>query len=301
MIYAFGLVAALGAGWLYQVRFEPETRFWAAAFEERRQELGGDERRPRLIFTGDSACSFGLNPRLLEEGLGLPTYNLGGTRQMGMRIFMNEALRHARQGDTIVLIANPALLASEADEERYPKAGARMALAMSEELKLGEWVDATRPGFNHLVSLGAKIALGMPMFRYDEGDLREGGQVVTSKRDHPAATRREFEMEDRLSKAALVLQAWGESCGERGVSLCYLLPIELTDAEILARNRKKKGDFLSALEARETGVRILRTERMGCSAEGELFADTLFHFTEEGAADFSRRLLPVFQEFLEGL
>ncbi len=295
-LYLLTLLCSVGIGWIYTTRFEPETQFWAKAFEERRGEI---VEGPKVIFTGDSACSFGVNPQLFSEETGFPTYNLGGTRQMGTRVFMSEALKHATKGDVIVLIANPILLASEAEGEGHTKAGARMALALSEKLGRGEFVDATRPGFNHLLSLGAKIALRMPMFRYGEGDHQPDGQVITEMRDHPAPTLKEFDLEDDFLKVEAVLKRWGERCREQGVSLCYLLPVELTDASILEDNRRKKGAFLDALKKGESGVKIIKTPQEGCSDEEAVYADTLFHFTEEGAEDFTRRLVPILAEVLE--
>jgi len=165
IIYAVTLLAAIALGWAYAVWFEPETKFWRKAFIERRAQFEEPLEERRVIFTGDSACAFGINPSVFKEETGLLSANLGGTRQMGIRVFMDEALSQTREGDAIVLICNPYLLVAEASHGSHPNAGARMALALSADLTAREFVDATRPGFNHLVSLGGKIALGMPMFR----------------------------------------------------------------------------------------------------------------------------------------
>ena len=299
LLYFVVLLCSVGVGWIYTKHFEPETRFWVDAFRERRGEIRESRDGRRVIFSGDSACSFGINPQLFQKETGLKTYNLGGTRQMGMEVFMSEALKHARENDMLVLICNPALLATEADQESLPKAGGRMELALSNEVTAGEFVDATRPGFNHLVSLGAKVALRKPMFRYSAEDRRPLGQVVTSLRDHPRASLREFEMEERLPKMVSVLDSWQKRCAQQGVSLYFLLPVELTDASILEENRQKKGELLDELEKQLPQVKVLRTELLACSDDDSLFADTLFHLTEEAAADLTRRLVPLVEEAMK--
>ncbi len=299
--YLIALVCSIAVGWIYARYFEPETRFWLAAFQERREELGRETAKFKVIFTGDSSCSFGIDATRFTEASGQASYNLGGTRQMGMRVFMDESLKHAQRGDLLVLIANPTLFVSEAKaQQRYSKAGARMALALNEGLKVAEFIEATRPGFNHLMSLGGKFALRMPSFRYGTGDRRARGLIVTSGRDHPEPTSESFEITGpELAEVKEVLRAWGKCCAEKGVNLCYLLPIELTDSSLLEKNREAKEEFLNELEKTLSGVRILRTARMGCSDEEELFADTLFHFTQEGATDFTERLLPVLEEHMQ--
>ena len=299
--YFITLVFSLIVGGIYSAHFEPETKFWAETFQERREALEGNTEGPKVIFTGDSACSFGVDAQLFKDITGTMSHNLGGTRQMGMRIFMGEALRYATRGDLIVLIANPALLVSEVREKMHPKAGARMALALSENLRWTEFVDSTRPGFNHLISLGAKLALGMPGFRYKGSDRRLGGLVTTTGRDRPAPARQVFDMSSDLIAAEQTLKKWGELCQARGVHLCYLLPVELTDSEVLNENRQRKNAFLRRLKKNEIGVTILETERAGCSDDETLFADTLFHFTECGAADFTKRLASVLESVLKDL
>jgi len=288
-LYLVGLLCSVGVGWIYTKYYEPETRFWVDAFRERRAEIREVRDPVRVIFSGDSACSFGINPLLFQEETGLKAYNLGGTRQMGMEVFMDEALKHAREDDVLVLICNPVLLATEAERESAPKAGVRMELALSHELRAEEFVDATRPGFNHLVSLAAKVALRKPMFRYSAEDRRPLGQVVTSLRDHAAASLREFEMEERLPAVVSVLESWQKRCAEQGVLLCYLLPVELTD----------KAALLDELERQLPRVKVLRTESLGCSDDDSLFSDTLFHLTEEAAADLTRRLIPIVEEAMK--
>lgn len=297
--YGVALISAVGLGWLYAARFEPETRFWVAAFEERRDEVKKRSDEPHVIFTGDSACSFGIDPAAFTEVTGIPSYNLGGTRQMGMEIFMKEALTHARKGDVIVLICSPQLLAVEDRKGLLSKSGSQMELALSNELSPAEFVSATRPGFNHLMSLGAKVALGKPLLRYQPGDRQPGGQVTTSKRDHPPGRAEFFTMEGEVSAAESELRAWRDRCQEKGVKLCYLLPLEYTDASILEENRRRKQEFLADLVESNTGIAILDTPGSACRDDGALFADTLFHLTETAAADFTRQVAPVVMEALK--
>ena len=296
LTYLVALLGAVGLGWVYTMRFEPETGFWARAFEERRVVLEKATDVPKVIFTGDSACSFAIDPVVFREGTGMPSYNLGGTRQMGMRLFMGEASKYVSEGDVMVLICNPQLFVAE--EMSHPKAGARMALRLDEGIAVGEFLDATRPGFSHLVKHAAKVGLRKPMFRYGAGDHHVLGQVTTSARDHAAPTKVVFESDGKIDKAVEVLEIWRAGYAATGVTLCYLMPVELTDESVLAENRARKRDFMEELERRVPGVVMLQIPENGCSDDESLFADTLYHLTEEAAADFTRKLTPILVEAL---
>lgn len=290
LFFFAALLLAAGMGWVYAARFEPETQFWVEVFKKRRAEMTKRSDEPHVIFTGDSACSFGLDPGMFQSVSGRAAANLGGTRQMGMGIFMREALSQAQAGDTIVLICNPDLLIEESSDSTT-KAGAQMALALPDESTFSEKIQASRPGFNHLITLIAKVGLRRPIFAYRIEGYRQGGQVSTEIRLEQSGQVEPFvKSPQQVAAAAATLTFWEERCRAKGIALQYLLPLELTDSIILNENRKGKSRFLEELAKRTQKVIILSTANSGCSNDPGIFADTFFHLTEDGARQFSAEL-----------
>ena len=295
LFYLASLLLAAGIGWVYASRFEPETQFWVEVFKKRRTEIAQRSDEPHILFTGDSACSFGIDVEAFQEASGTPAFNLGGTRQMGMRIFMEEALQQARKGDTIVLICNPNLLISSRSTPQT-KAGAQMALALPSESSFPEKIQASRPGFNHLITLGAKAGLRHPIFAYNMTDYHRGGQISTDIRITQRGETTPFSKSPHeVSTAAETLHFWAERSRAKEVTLKYLLPLELTDPESLAQNRAGKKLLLTQLAKEVSNMQILSTANLGCSDDPTLYSDTLFHLTEEGATEFSKQLAATLQ------
>jgi hypothetical protein len=63
-----------------------------------------DPAKPRLIFFGGSGVLFGVDARLVEKKLGVPTLNFGTQGGMGVRYTLDYALSVLRPGDTGVVI-----------------------------------------------------------------------------------------------------------------------------------------------------------------------------------------------------
>lgn len=296
LIYLLTLLCAAGVGYLYAAKFEPETKFWAGVFEKRRSEMAERNDERHVLFTGDSACSFGIDTSIFTTVTGTPSMNMGGTRQMGTAIFMEETLRYAREGDTIVLICNPNLLVSDFTKDgevsNYTKSGAQMAIALSMESAPTKVKTGTQPGFNHLLSLVAKISLRKPLLRYRLEDYQVGGLITTQNRERPPSQRNIFKMSSEdTDKFLSTLHYWHLRCAAQKIELCYLLPIELTDKSILRASRKKKQDFIERVRvSANPAITILKTPENACSSVESEFSDTLFHLTEQGAAKFTRNL-----------
>ncbi|MDB4387591.1 hypothetical protein N9Z15_05250 [Akkermansiaceae bacterium] len=288
--YLAALLLAVGIGWIYASRFEPETQFWVEVFERRRSEMTERSDDPHVLFTGDSACAFGIDAATFQEASKTATFNLGGTRQMGMEIFMAETLRQTKSGDVIVLICNPKLLA-EGPSPRLTKAGAQMVLTMPSDTSASDVITASRPGFNHLITHGAKIALRRPAFAYRIEDYRAGGLITTEERPGQSGKNEIFEMSpSEIASAKETLEHWADHCEKAGASLVYLMPLEFTAPEALEQNRQRKDALRLEFAENISSVHFPEPPRQACSSEASLFADTLFHLTEEGAASFSREV-----------
>jgi hypothetical protein len=299
LFYLAALLLAAGVGWIYATRFEPETQFWTKVFQARRAEMAKRPDVPHVIFTGDSACAFGIDAKVFTEESGVPSFNLGGTRQMGLEIFMEEALRQTRKGDYIVLICNPRLLV-ESESSSMTKAGTQMALSLSAETTFSEKITASRPGFNHLITHGAKIGLRRPAFAYQIAGYQAGGLVTTEERPQQSGQSDTFEFsESDLITASHILFNWAIRCEKEGATLFYLMPLEFTSQEMLAENRKRKEAALTEFIFKTSSVSFPNPPRRACSSDDTLFADTLYHLTSEGAESFTRELTPEIVRMLE--
>ncbi|MGJ8696697.1 MAG: hypothetical protein ACSHYF_10290 [Verrucomicrobiaceae bacterium] len=288
LIYFLTLLVAVGVGWLYAAKFEPETKFWVGAFKERREVL---EERPDVayaLFTGDSSCAFGIDAEEYAIQTGRYAHNLGGTRQMGLGVFMEEALAQAREGDEIVLMCSPRMLMAAVGKET--KAGAQMRLALGEVSDPETVVKGSRPGFNHLMSLGAKVALRKPLFRYEAGDREGDGQITTEMDDRPGPQEKVFTWTDEgVERAVERLVRWRDRCGVKKVAFSYVMPLEYTDGAIVEENREAKGRLYGQL-VEEAGLRFWNLPQGACSSRSADFADTTFHLTKESAKRFTQEL-----------
>ncbi|MDA7629853.1 hypothetical protein N9873_03910 [Akkermansiaceae bacterium] len=299
LFYLGALLLAVGIGWVYAARFEPETQFWVEVFEKRRSEMTERSDESHVIFTGDSACAFGIDTTTFQGASKAPAFNLGGTRQMGIEVFMAETLRQTRSGDIVVLICNPKLLA-EGPSSQLTKAGAQMALAMASDTNTFDKITASRPGFNHLITHAAKIALRRPVFAYRVEDYQVGGLITTDERPGQSGEKEVFEMSpSEITRASRALENWAGRCEKAGASLVYLMPLEFTAPEALELNSRQKEALRLEFLKNVPTVHFPEPPRQACSFDAALFADTLFHLTEEGAATFSRELAPGIAEIIE--
>lgn len=294
LLYSLALLGAVLFGWVYANRFEPETRFWAEVFEKRREELSERSAAPHVFFTGDSACTFSISPKAFEAETGQLAWNLGGTCQMGVSTFMTETLSQAREGDSIVLICNPEMLTRGFE---VTKAGVQMAMVAELDLPLSsaECIDATRPGFSHLVTHASLVALGRPSFVYQMTGYREGGLVTTPERPQLAPEVKKFQV--TASEVAEVLNHWASRCREKKVHLLYLLPMQLTALNMVKENRERRSEFMADLANLIDGrsITLLPTPYEATSADSSLFSDTLYHLTEEAAFRYTKEIASSFQ------
>ncbi|MDB4356999.1 hypothetical protein N9Z06_02970, partial [Akkermansiaceae bacterium] len=146
----------------------------------------------------------------------------------------------------------------------------------------------------------AKIALRRPVFAYRVEEYRAGGLITTEERPGQSGKKEVFKMSaSEIASASRALEHWAGRCQKAGASLVYLMPLELTAAEVLEQNRQKKESLRQELLKNVPSVHFPEPPRQACSSDAALFADTLFHLTEEGAATFSRELAPGIAEIIE--
>ena len=81
-------------------------------------ELLANKKSPRILFSGGSSCSFGINTEKIGKLFNLDVYNLGLHSALGVEYYLDQLLNHAKENDVIFLVfehfmpykGNPALL-----------------------------------------------------------------------------------------------------------------------------------------------------------------------------------------------
>jgi len=81
-------------------------------------ELLANKKSPKILFSGGSACAFGINTEKIGKFLNLDAYNLGLHSALGAKYYLDQLLNHAKENDVIFLVlehfityeGNPALL-----------------------------------------------------------------------------------------------------------------------------------------------------------------------------------------------
>ena len=80
----------------------PDGNDFASATVDKHARLES-RRGAKLVLVGGSNLAFGLDSRMLEEGLDLPVVNMGMNAYLGLRFMLNEVRASLRSGDTVVL------------------------------------------------------------------------------------------------------------------------------------------------------------------------------------------------------
>ena len=93
-----------------------KSHYLDAAYDK--LELLANKKSPRILFSGGSSCSFGINTEKIGKLFNLDVYNLGLHSALGVKYYLDQLLNHAKENDIIFLVfehfmpyeGNPALL-----------------------------------------------------------------------------------------------------------------------------------------------------------------------------------------------
>ena len=93
-----------------------KSHYLAAAYDK--LELLANKKSPRILFSGGSSCSFGIDTEKIGKLFNFDVYNLGLHSALGVKYYLDQLLDHAKENDIIFLVfehfmpykGNPALL-----------------------------------------------------------------------------------------------------------------------------------------------------------------------------------------------
>lgn len=314
--FFLGLVAgvALAFGiyfWLFYSQLGAPTQlsYWCYDINTRKLARAASIHEPKLLVVGGSATLFGVNARLLEKQLGVPTVNFGTHAALGTAYILDLARRAAKPGDTVLLTLEFELL--ELSRVKVQKLASTIFL---------DYLIARDPDYFRSLPLWMQLdmAMRLPTHRIEEG-------LHNKRHPPPPPTYPEFTVYDPR-----LVDDYGDMTGHVAARIPPDAPKELQTSGILARGLPEKAAGLDEIRdfcawARRHGVRVLATfpnichqpaydtpktaetaqaikafyRKLGVPFVGTLkdvmlprdeFFDTNYHLTKEAAADRTRRL-----------
>lgn len=290
---AFRLLVVAALTWVicvvYTLWLNPEIRFFSqlAAVQDAWSQKMDREHGHKVVVFGGSSCTFSIIGERMLERYDLPTVNRGLAVGMQVKVPTLNALQDMRRGDTLIVALEPALLTAPYElslfaaqfgfARRHPGWVTRPALGLPGNGKASTLL-ALRPSSQHAVILLGKIVQGRALYRYRVADASPSGWMHTPVRlplNGPPGHG------SRVSKdMQRFLSALRDTCSERGIRVAYSLPWGYTPAEGVGAFRKENAGFL--LQVAEF-IPVLKDPMLGADAQGEHFADTVWHLNEEGS------------------
>ena len=308
-LLGLGLVLALFLVLFHRQLGAPtESSRWCYEINTRKQQLAEAISRPKLLLVGGSSTLFGLSARQIQEHTGYPTVNLGTHAGLGSPYILALAQTIAKPGDTI-------LLGFEYELYDYP--AAVTVKGWSDSLFL-DYVFARDPHYFRSLPLSQRWSFAM-LLSYDR--LKEG----LRNRRHPPP-----HFESPIYNVTN-LNAFGDQVGHPAASRPPDSPYKDQCSVPLAHgfSAQPQGfpDFRRFIQwAKQNRIRLLATfpsichrseydqapaqrtsrdlqrffesegvEMLGDAQEAMLppdqFFDTMYHPTDDGQQERTRRLL----------
>jgi hypothetical protein len=292
-------MVTLVSGATYALWLNPEMQFWKIAAERKLSWV--DQMRAKhghvIGVVGGSTTTFAIDGDMIEREYNLPVANLGLHAGVGADACAGFGFAALQPGDTLIVSIEPGMLTGE--ETGATSLATRLAYALQKPEML-HWQDGAglssrladltklQPGGGHVITMLGKLALRMPLYRYNvEGSLPGGLQVTDDRRNFrvaPAATREDAKIELSPEGAALLAQI-RQAAEQRGLRVAYVLPWSYVPEESSELQRQANSDFLDQVAAI---MPVLHEPALGVHTERSEFADTAQHLTLEGATRRSR-------------
>lgn len=292
-----GLLLGLGWNALFNLCLSPDFRFWnrcAAASEQWEAQLRQQSAAPCYVFGGGSETRTSVDPQQLADTYGLRAVNAAGQGYYGGVCNAAYGLHRLHAGDTYIFPL------SAYDLNEPPRDGGmrflwkRCGRAVYAEGLIPCTAHTLRAPFSgDAMALSGCLLKGLftrePICRYDrDARIHASGwmEVLTDEQAHCRAARTTMpERLKGLSEADIAaLHRLDKCCRAKGAKL--LLMVHLAHRE----RESRAAEAMKALSAVRAGFRVLKDERLGCEANGRLFADTDNHQSAEGVR-FSMRLI----------
>ena len=276
------LIIGFFLSYLITVGLNPEVKFWEDLMSHKDRELEKMQGE-RVIFAGDSSCTFSVDPTVVGEHMNRDCYNYGGSAFMGPKFMFERVKPHLRSGDTLVISYIPKILFGLDGGKDFPL-GKRMALRSKnyEMMKilshkrepLRDWMQTIRPGMRtSLVFIARKFSKGRP-YAYTLDDYRPLGRLELSVTASRSKAVEKFDLIYPDESGEEFLKEVVKHCEEIGVEVYYSMSWEGTRPEVMNENRESRQYFLNRIEP---FMSIIPDESLGVLEGFDGFSDTEMH------------------------
>ncbi len=288
-------LAAYAFGFWLSVPANPETQFWQHVIGLRNAEISQvrkeDPNSPIIFFTGGSTCAFSIDPNIIEQTCGLPSFNLGLPVSAGAKFLLHQALEKCRKNDVLIVCLEPDLLAFESDFEPTTlsfglavMAGDQSAAvggtSFGERLSLRQYFNLMRPGPGYTSTRIAKAAAGRG-YRYEIRDIRYHGRIETSVKKPSLPLAGEGSNTTLAPSGRTLLETFQRAASKKGVTVFYAMPWLLTAESSAENNRTNNLQILSSIQSI---IPTIDDGYQGVATDPLLFADSAQHLDAAGSA-----------------
>lgn len=284
-----GALLAFVLNLVYTLKLDPEVQFWSLAIKEKLSYSSRVEDEKRFVFVGGSSCAFSVDCEEFENQYGLAVLNMGIHAGAGRRLQLELGLQCLKKNDVLVLAFETGMWAESEPFKSYPL-GAKLYVAVTDilqdpigpELGYGTQVDFLdlRIGSRHFVTRLAKLAAGRPAYRYRTSDIKKGGYLVFD-REWPGLAPAKGLGERRLSSQSkdFLIRLKGLAT-KRNFQVVISLPWQLVDEDLEDEQRARNKELVGELSEY---FLVLSDPNYGVSSDKNLYSDTNYHLTHEGA------------------
>jgi len=310
IILLLSLIAAFAISCVLTISVNPEVTFWNEAISRRLDDITqireNHPEQPLIIFTGGSSCAFSIDPAIVEEAIDQPAINLGLPVACGARYILHQALRHAKDGDLIIIGTEPDLLTFP-DQETSPSkisfalearrgnfTDAAGGSTFGESLTLPQYLTLSRPGSNYLITLAGRLCM-QKGYRYKSPDIRYRGLIQTPIRNksmNPVGARAVVTLHPQ---GLQLLKTFTAAADQKGVRVAYSMPWSYTASSSLSLSRANNRKLLSEISKI---MPIIDDGYSGAMDNIENYADGSRHLSEKGSKLRSEALAQSLKQYL---
>lgn len=308
LVIIVSLVLAFALGFYLTVSANPEIRFWSGVVKLRDREIKEVRKNhpntPIIFFTGGSSTAFSIDPKIIEETSGLPSFNLGLPIAAGGEYLIEQALQQTRPGDILVIGLEPDILGSTIPEPSPSKFSFAMAAANGQikeatggdsfdtHLSVRHTLSLVRPGASYLATLAGRVVSGKG-YRYKPSDVRYRGRIETQVRGASQAGIRPTS--NLSSYGRKLLTAAGNAAKAHEVRLLYAMPWHFTATSGLLQSRDNQKQLATQIQ---TIIPTVDDGFAGAADNPAWFSDSAQHLTAEGSAIRSSYLVRALKNYL---
>ena len=274
---------------------------YLSAIADKRAMLA-DASRPRLIFVGGSNVAFGIHSHTFAESLDLRPVNFGLHAGLGLELPLQLVEQSVREGDYVVVTPEYSLLATQAYQgdpetiarlmEQWPEArrlydhkyqpGLKSMLDRDGVWMAHVWVQRARHRLKH-----GSVADDI----YTRSNFNQYGDMIGHHGRPPQHVGKHSLLpaiaDACVQRSVQRLNAFQQACAAKGATVLFSYPAVPRD--LYDQSRPLIEQLHAALEE---SLEIPIAHRPADAAyPRELFFDTAYHLTEEGAQRRSKSLL----------